>query len=59
MSEGPFNKNETVKYEPQPGINKIGKIVGLENGKYRVLFEDGSESLLSENLLKRTQILLG
>ncbi len=57
--DGPFNKNETVQYEPAPDVKRIGRVLGMENGKYKILFEDGSDLLLPESALKRTKILFG
>jgi hypothetical protein len=56
--DGPFNKNETVEVVNDPA-KRVGRVQGMENGKYIVLFEDKSTLLLPESALKRTQILFG
>ena len=52
----PFTKNETVKVPDRAGV---GKIKGYEDGKWVVLFEDGTTQPYPETALKRTQILKG
>lgn len=55
FDDTPLTLKETVRVPD----SRIGKTVGYDNGKWKVLFEDGTEMAFSEIDLKRVKILKG
>lgn len=53
--DGEFVRNETVKTVD----GRVGKVDGYQNGKWQVLFEDGSRGGFTSGQIKRTTILKG